>query len=75
MNNSPNRITYVNLGAQWQDDRDELLPIIDTVLGSGQYVGGDEVDKFEKNMAELCQIKYAVALNSSTSTKTGFAPK
>ena len=70
MKNSSYRIPYVNLGAQWQDDRDELLSIIDTVLGSGQYVGGDEVDKFEKNMAELCQVKYAVALNSGTDALT-----
>jgi dTDP-4-amino-4,6-dideoxygalactose transaminase len=67
---SPRKIPYVNLGAQWQDDRDDLLPIIDTVLGSGQYVGGDELDKFEKNMAELCQVKYAVALNSGTDALT-----
>jgi len=66
MKNSLNQIPYVNLTAQWQEDRDDLLPIIDNVLGSGQYVGGDEVDKFEKNMAELCQVKYAVALNSGT---------
>ena len=70
MKNSPNQIPYVNLTAQWQDDRDDLLPIIDTVLGSGQYVGGDEVDKFEKNMAELCQVKYTVALNSGTDALT-----
>ena len=70
MKNSPYRILYVNLDAQWQDDRDGLLPIIDTVLGSGHYVGGDEVDKFEKNMAELCQVKYAVALNSGTDALT-----
>ena len=49
MKNRPYRIPYVNLGAQWQEDRSELLPIIDTVLGSGHYVGGDKVDKFEKN--------------------------
>ena len=70
MPDSSSQIPYVNLGAQWQDDRDELLPIIDTVLGSGQYVGGDEIDKFEKNMAELCQVKYAVALNSGTDALT-----
>ena len=70
MPDTPSQIPYVNLGAQWQDDRDELLPIIDTVLGSGQYVGGDEIDKFEKNMAELCQVKYAVALNSGTDALT-----
>jgi dTDP-4-amino-4,6-dideoxygalactose transaminase len=70
MKNSPYQIPYVNLTAQWQDDRDELLPIIDTVLGSGQYVGGDEIDKFEEQIAKLCQVKYAVALNSGTDALT-----
>ena len=70
MKNSPYRIPYVNLGAQWEEDRYELLPIIDTVLSSGDYVGGDKVDKFEKNMAQLCQVKYAVALNSGTDALT-----
>ena len=70
MTNSLNQIPYINLGAQWQDDRDELLSIIDDVLSSGQYVGGDEVDKFENNVAELCQVKYAVALNSGTDALT-----
>ena len=70
MANSLNQIPYINLGAQWQDDRDELLSIIDDVLSSGQYVGGDEVEKFENNVAELCQVKYAVALNSGTDALT-----
>jgi dTDP-4-amino-4,6-dideoxygalactose transaminase len=70
MPDNPTIIPYVNLVAQWQDDREELLPIIDELLGSGQYIGGDEVDKFEKNMAELCQVKYAVALNSGTDALT-----
>ena len=52
MSDSPIQIPYVNLSAQWQEDRSELLPIIDKVLGSGQHVGGDEVDKFEKSVAE-----------------------
>ena len=59
-------VPYINLGAQWQDDRDKLLPILDKVLSSGQYVGGDEVDKFEKSIAKLCRVKYAIALNSGT---------
>ncbi len=70
MPDNPTIIPYVNLVAQWQDDREELLPIIDELLGSGQYIGGDEVDKFEENMAELCQVKYAVALNSGTDALT-----
>jgi len=64
------QIPYVNLNAQWRDDREELLPIIDKVLSSGQYVGGDEVDKFERNVAKFCNVKYAVALNSGTDALT-----
>ena len=60
------QIPYINLSTQWQEERFELLPIIDKVLGSGQLVGGDEVDKFEKSVAGLCRVKYAVALNSGT---------
>ena len=63
-------IPYVNLSAQWENDRDELLPIIDRVLSSGQYIGGDEVDLFEKNIAKLCDVKYAISLNSGTDALT-----
>ena len=67
-NNS--QIPYINLGSQWQDDCHELLPIIDRVLGNGQYIGGDEVDKFERKIAKFCQVKYAITLNSGTDALT-----
>jgi len=70
MPNNINQIPYVNLGTQWQDDRHELLPIIDKVLSRGQYVGGDEVDKFEMKISELCKVRYAVSLNSGTDALT-----
>ena len=65
-----NKIPFVNLGAQWQEDRLELMTIIEKVLSSGQYIGGDEVDIFEKSVAGLCQVKYAIALNSGTDALT-----
>jgi len=61
-----NKIPYVNLNAQWLCERDELLPIIDKVLSSGQYIGGKHVDDFESKAAVLCQTKHCVALNSGT---------
>lgn len=60
------RIPYVNLQKQWLEERDELLPIIDEVLENAQFVGGDELDKFEENIANLCGTKYACGLNSGT---------
>ncbi|TGN07980.1 DegT/DnrJ/EryC1/StrS family aminotransferase [Leptospira ilyithenensis] len=59
-------IPYINLTEQWKFEREELLPIIDSVLSSGQYIGGQEVSKFEESVAKFCGVKYAVALNSGT---------
>lgn len=70
MSSSSIQIPYVNMRAQWQKERNELLPIIDKVLGSGQYVGGNEIAKFEEEIAKFCQVKYAVALNSGTDALT-----
>mgnify|MGYP000235723822 CR=1 FL=1 len=66
MQSNVKRIPYVNLQKQWEEERDELLPIIDRVLASAQFVGGDELNKFEENIAKLCGTKYACALNSGT---------
>ena len=70
MASSSDRIPYVNLEAQWKEDREELLPIIDHLLSTGQYVGGSEIDRFEKQMAGLCSVRFAVALNSGTDALT-----
>ena len=59
-------IPYVNLVAQWQDEKHELLPIIEKVMSSGQYVGGEAVQLFEQKAADLCGTNYCVALNSGT---------
>jgi len=60
------KIFYVNLSEQWNSEKEELLPIIEKILSSGNYIGGEEVAKFEKSAAEFCQTKYAIALNSGT---------
>ena len=60
MNKERISIPYVNLANQWEDEREELLPIIDRILGSGQYVGGDEIIKFEEKIARICNVDYAI---------------
>ncbi len=66
MINNKGEIPYVNLRAQWAKESSILLPIIENTLESGHYVGGEEVEKFEKKIAEYCNVKYAVATNSGT---------
>ena len=59
-------IHYVALEEQWQDEKDDLMPIIEDVLCKSKYVHGIEIDEFEKNISEVCCTKFAVALNSGT---------
>ena len=60
------KIDYVDLRKQWQSERVELLKVIDQVLSSGQYVGGSEIKKFEKQICKITNKNYCVALNSGT---------
>jgi dTDP-4-amino-4,6-dideoxygalactose transaminase len=60
------KIDYVNLSEQYRFDRKKLIRLIDSTLLKGNYVGGDEIDIFEKNIAKFCKTKYCVALNSGT---------
>jgi dTDP-4-amino-4,6-dideoxygalactose transaminase len=59
-------VAYVNLPAQFAAERDELMPIIEAVMASGQFIGGTEVDLFEAEVAAYCEADHAVALNSGT---------
>ena len=63
-------IKYINLIDQWKEDKKKLLPIIDKVLSQGNWVGGENIKKFEENISRLCGTKYAVALNSGTDALT-----
>lgn len=64
------KIRYVNLSKQYSQERKKLLPIIDKVLKKGQYISGDHVEKFEKNITSLLKVKYCIALNSGTDALT-----
>ena len=59
-------IPYVNLGAQWAEERDELLPIVERVLASGHYIGGEEIERLEAELAERIGVPHVIALNSGT---------
>ena len=64
------KIPFLNIGQQWKMEKRLLLPIIKKILSSGKYVGGEEIEKFEKRIAKICGVKYAVALNSGTDSLT-----
>ena len=59
-------IPYVDLSAQWEIERDELLPIIEKIMASGSYVNGENVKLIELKIADYCSVDYCVTLNSGT---------
>ena len=59
-------VPYVALTNQWASERQDLLPIIEEVISSGGFIGGDRVKKFEAKAARYCKREFAVALNSGT---------
>ena len=63
------KIPYVNLSYKHKSKK-ELISIFEKVLDKGQFVGGEEIDLFEKKIAKLCGTNYAVALNSGTDALT-----
>ena len=64
------KIPYVDLSASWPDEKKKLLPVINKVFNKGDFVGGEEIDNFEKNVAKFCRTRYAVAFNSGTDALT-----
>ena len=60
------KIKYVDLSSQWNSERKKLLKIIDKSLANDNWVGGQEITKFEENIKKITKSKYAIALNSGT---------
>jgi dTDP-4-amino-4,6-dideoxygalactose transaminase len=60
------RIPYVNLGAQFAEEKAELMPRIEAVLAGGMHVGGLEIETLEREIAEYIDTRHAVALGSGT---------
>lgn len=60
------RVRYVDFPAQYAEERDDIVALVDDVFGSGAFVGGDHIAAFEDAVAEACGVAHAVALNSGT---------
>lgn len=60
------KVPYVNLGAQYAEERNALLPLIDLVLREGQYIAGEAIEKLEAELAAFIGVQHVVTLNSGT---------
>jgi dTDP-4-amino-4,6-dideoxygalactose transaminase len=56
----------VNFPAQFQEERAELMPLVEEVFRKGVFVLGEAVEALESDLAAFCGTAHAVTLNSGT---------
>ena len=55
-------VPAMNVTRQYESIKNEIDSAVLNVLGSGQYILGDTVDRFEKEFANYCDTKYAIGV-------------
>lgn len=67
MIDSPVKVPFLDLKAQYQSIKPEIDAAISEVLESCQFILGEQVAGFEREFAACCETAECVALNSGTS--------
>jgi dTDP-4-amino-4,6-dideoxygalactose transaminase len=62
-----NKIPYLDLHAQYNDIRQEVLAALEDVCKSARYAQGPVTADFEKDFAAYCGVKHCVSVNTGTS--------
>lgn len=60
------RVPFLNMKAQYRAIRDEIQDVLNQVLDSAHYVGGEWVARFEEEFAQYVGARYAVGVASGT---------
>lgn len=60
------QVPLLDLKAQYQTIKDEIVAAVSGVLESQQFIGGPVVAELEKAVAKVCDCKYAVGVSSGT---------
>lgn len=66
MNNSPITIPFLDLKAQFESIRGEIMDAVDRVFVSGQFIGGEWVERLEEQFARFVGSRYAIGVGSGT---------
>ena len=60
------KIGFLDVKKEYKSIKKEIDAAMGRVLNSGQFIGGEEIEKFEKEIAKFCGVKYAIGVNSGT---------
>ena len=60
------KIPFLDLKAQYRQIEHEVVPVVTEAMENGVFIGGPNVEGFEKEFAGFCNTKYCVGVNSGT---------
>src|SRR5437868_5756999 len=63
-------VPFLNLKAQHDSLKEELLPVVEKVLAEGHYILGPNVTAFEEELARFTQTRFALGVNSGSDALT-----
>ncbi len=63
-------VPYVDIAGQHASIKEDLLSAISTVIDRGDFVLGAEVEELERRFADLCGVRFAVAVGSGADALT-----
>jgi dTDP-4-amino-4,6-dideoxygalactose transaminase len=66
MNGNAVAVPFLDLKSQFKSIREEIMDAVDRVFVSGQFVGGEWVERFEEQFARFVGSKYAIGVGSGT---------
>lgn len=66
MHSNSSSIPLVDLATQSRAIRDEVLSRMSAVIDAGRYILGEEVEQFETQFAEYCQVPHCVGVANGT---------
>ena len=60
------KVPFLDLKAQYKQIENEVVPLVTEAMENGMFIGGPNVEGFEKEFAEFCNSKYCIGVNSGT---------
>src|SRR5881628_768315 len=63
-------VPFLDMAAQFDSLKAELLPVIEQTLAKGHYVLGPNVAAFEQEIAALAGTRFAIGVNSGSDALT-----
>ena len=60
------RVPFIDLKQRFEEEKDELMACIETVMSAGSLVLTPELDEFETMAASYTGAKHCIGLNSGT---------